>query len=121
MANQSPLVDVVQTDAKLRFSLNGFLLGLTPLTFVIVEPIIVYLEGYQCGNDLINSLLTIALVLWGIELLVGVFGLFNRHLRSFSISLVLSLFLSALVGVLLVFLGLWIMTQGLPLMCGVTS
>ncbi len=95
---------------------RGILLGLLPLFIFIFSIIMTYLVGY-CGSGLIVLVQYIAIALWGIELLAGVFCLFNMRLRSLAISLILTLLLSALLSWSLDQLSLSITSSGPPFFC----
>lgn len=86
-----------------RLHFNGVLLGLLPLLVLIVA-ICFWLLAGACVFALLNLLQVVIIALWSVELLAGLFRLFNRHSRVFAINLICALSLSIFLGFLLLLL-----------------
>ncbi|HZO73344.1 MAG TPA: hypothetical protein VFB60_14185 [Ktedonobacteraceae bacterium] len=108
-SGEDELLPLGQTPQKIQprswFRLSGILLGLLPLLLLSAAGLLVIYEG-RCQSHTGSSLLAqTSLILWGIEVMVGLLCLFYRRIRSLATALLLTLILSVLPGFLVVYLS----------------
>jgi len=102
----SPLGETPQEiHPRSRFRFSSILLGLLPLLLLASACLLVYYEGRCRPHAVSGSLALFSLVLWGMEVGVGLLCLFHRQIRSLATTLLLTLILSVLPGCLVVFLS----------------
>ncbi len=100
---------------------RGVLLGLLPFFLTTAALLVLALGGYQCGIVLVNAWIWVSLLLWSGELLTGIIYLVRRKARRFAIGLVITLLVSALLSIPLVFLSAWFVAHGIHPLCSARS